>query len=201
MLSSSCPSPPPRVGDDNAHIKLADFGFAKNVADISDHEKPLGTPAYVSPEVLAGRGRYGTSCDIWSCGVVSYILLCGCPPFQEEKQEDLFEQIMAGHVDFHETQWSHVSTIAMEFVSHMLVVDPADRWTASKLLQHPWIQSIQWNEDCRCEENLEECLAELRRYNARKKLKRVLNAVVAVQRFKTSASNVSQSDDRLAASS
>jgi serine/threonine protein kinase len=182
------------IGEEDAVIKLVDFGFAKRVADMGEQEPPLGTPAYMPPEMLLG-GRHTAACDIWSCGVICYIMLCGCPPFQEEDQKTLFDQIQSGQYDFHESRWSHVSPSAVNMISRMLTVNPTHRWGAAKLQQHPWILAFEGSYDAMstCPVNeFSTCLTHLRRYNTRRKIKGVLLALGAVQRFKKTT--VSHSD-------
>lgn len=164
-------------GDDHAIVKLADFGFAANVGKLTDNEVPLGTPAYVAPEIVRGD-PYRTEVDIWSLGVVSYILLCGCPPFQEESSK-IFDQIRAGSYDFHEDHWSRISPSAVDLVSRMLVVDQKERWTAKQLLSHPWILSYQSTLP-----SLDGTLKHLRRYTARRKLRAVAQVVIVANRMK-----------------
>jgi serine/threonine protein kinase len=126
---------------DITEVKLADFGLSKIITG-----EPLnttcGTPIYVAPEVLAGEG-YDKAVDLWSVGVIMYILLCGFPPFFDDGKNmaRLFEQIMAGQFDYPEPYWSGISDEAKDLINHLLQVDPAKRYTAEKALQHPWIQT------------------------------------------------------------
>lgn len=125
--------------------------------------------------------------------MICYIMLCGSHPFREEDQSKLFEQIKGGQYDFHESRWSRVSPSAVNMVSRMLTVDPTRRWRAAQLLQHPWILAFEADYDatstCPIDDQLSTCLTHLRRYNARRKLKGVLLALGAVQRFKKSGSS------------
>jgi len=97
-----------------------------------------GTPGYVAPEVLQAIG-YDKEVDMWSIGVITYILLCGFPPFYNENLPELFEQIMKADYDFPEDYWKEVSETAKDFIRRLLVVDPKQRLTGKKALEHPWL--------------------------------------------------------------
>ncbi|XP_053478073.1 serine/threonine-protein kinase DCLK2 isoform X3 [Ictalurus furcatus] len=124
--------------DGTKSLKLGDFGLATVV------EGPLytvcGTPTYVAPEIIAESG-YGIKVDIWAAGVITYILLCGFPPFRSENnvQEELFEQILQGHVDFPSPYWDNITDSAKELIGQMLQVNPEMRYTAEDILCHPWV--------------------------------------------------------------
>ncbi|KAI2668367.1 Serine/threonine-protein kinase DCLK2 [Labeo rohita] len=119
-------------------LKLGDFGLATVV------EGPLytvcGTPTYVAPEIIAESG-YGLKVDIWAAGVITYILLCGFPPFRSENnlQEDLFDQILVGRLDFPSPFWDNITDSAKELIGQMLQVNVEARYTAEDVLSHPWV--------------------------------------------------------------
>ncbi|XP_042901484.1 serine/threonine-protein kinase DCLK1 [Parasteatoda tepidariorum] len=119
-------------------LKLGDFGLAVEV------KEPLyivcGTPTYVAPEILAESG-YGLKVDIWAAGVITYILLCGFPPFvsRNNDQVELFDQILAGKFEFTKPYWDEISDSAKELISMMLKVDPQDRYSAAEVVEHPWV--------------------------------------------------------------
>jgi calcium/calmodulin-dependent protein kinase I len=123
----------------NLNIKLADFGFAKEMDD-EMLKTALGTPGYIAPEIL-NRKRYDSSVDIWAFGIVAYILLCGYPPFYDENQAALFAKIKAGKYEFEEQYWEKISSSAKELISGCLVVDPAKRFTIEQILAHPWMSA------------------------------------------------------------
>uniref|UniRef100_A0A8C2G719 Serine/threonine-protein kinase DCLK2 n=1 Tax=Cyprinus carpio TaxID=7962 RepID=A0A8C2G719_CYPCA len=131
-------------------LKLGDFGLATVV------EGPLytvcGTPTYVAPEIISESG-YGLKVDIWAAGVITYILLCGFPPFRSEKnlQEDLFDQILVGHLEFPSPFWDNITDSAKDLIGHMLQVNVEARYTAEDVLSHPWITE---NEDAAMENNM-----------------------------------------------
>ncbi|XP_077427469.1 serine/threonine-protein kinase DCLK2 isoform X2 [Vanacampus margaritifer] len=124
--------------DGTKSLKLGDFGLATLV------EGPLytvcGTPTYVAPEIIAESG-YGVKVDIWAAGVITYILLCGFPPFRSEsnQQEELFEQILLGQLDFPSPYWDNITDSAKELIGKMLLVDAEARYSARDVQAHPWV--------------------------------------------------------------
>ncbi|XP_072260265.1 serine/threonine-protein kinase DCLK1 isoform X1 [Pyxicephalus adspersus] len=124
--------------DGSKSLKLGDFGLATVV------DGPLytvcGTPTYVAPEIIAETG-YGLKVDIWAAGVITYILLCGFPPFRGsgDDQEVLFDQILMGQVDFPSPYWDNVSDSAKGLITMMLQVDVDQRYSALQVLEHPWV--------------------------------------------------------------
>ena len=119
-------------------IKLIDFGLSRrHDGDEAPMSNPVGTAYYMSPELL--KGRYDKSCDIWSVGVVTYILLCGYPPFNGQSDQDIFESIKRGHFEFPAQAWSGKSDLAKDFVKCLLRRDPRKRFTAKEASMHPWI--------------------------------------------------------------
>uniref|UniRef100_A0A8C5LJV9 non-specific serine/threonine protein kinase n=1 Tax=Leptobrachium leishanense TaxID=445787 RepID=A0A8C5LJV9_9ANUR len=126
--------------DGSKSLKLGDFGLATVV------DGPLytvcGTPTYVAPEIIAETG-YGLKVDIWAAGVITYILLCGFPPFRGyvsgDDQEVLFDQILMGQVDFPSPYWDNVSDSAKVLITMMLQVDVDQRFSALQVLEHPWV--------------------------------------------------------------
>ena len=124
---------------DDAKIKIADFGFAKKVVDLLPTESPCGTPGYVAPEVIRGE-RYGCEVDIWSMGVIAYVLLAGYPPFYEDPASPtyphkLYHAIRTGKYSFHPERWGDASPEAIDMIKKMLCVSQKERWTASELLK------------------------------------------------------------------
>ncbi|KAK5893222.1 hypothetical protein CgunFtcFv8_006115 [Champsocephalus gunnari] len=124
--------------DGTKSLKLGDFGLATVL------EGPLftvcGTPTYVAPEIIAETG-YGLKVDIWAAGVITYILLCGFPPFRSENnvQEELFDQILRGKLEFPSPDWDDISLPAKMLISQMLQVNVDTRFTAEEVLSHPWV--------------------------------------------------------------
>jgi serine/threonine protein kinase len=160
-------------------IKIADFGLAKitNSASQSLMTTACGTPGYVSPEVLLGRG-YSAAVDLWSVGVILYILLCGFPPFYSENNAVLFEQIKRGEFDFPSPYFDSVSDDAISLVRSLLTVDPAHRMSAKQLLAHPWVQG---NASSSPLENFSQ--EQLKKLIARRRLKNAIKGVMASNAF------------------
>ena len=127
--------------EENAAIKIIDFGLSRH----DDMQKGImntkvGTPYYVAPEVL--NREYTKSCDIWSIGVITYILLCGYPPFYGDTDNQIFDSVRTGRFDFPSPDWDGISDSAKDFISLMLKVDPSKRLSASNALKHPWIKEM-----------------------------------------------------------
>jgi calcium/calmodulin-dependent protein kinase I len=156
--------------DDDSNIKIADFGFAKNIKDLTPKETACGTPGYVAPEILRGDG-YGTEVDIWSMGVICYVLLAGYPPFYDEDQKKLFKKIKEGRYYFHDEYWSNTSPEAMDLIKMMLCVDQQKRWSADQLLQHQW---ITMGDDALLGKSLVDSIVTMRKFNARRRLVRII---------------------------
>lgn len=127
---------------DNSPIKITDFGLAKLKPDPEKANSTMvtacGTPGYVAPEVLMGTA-YGPAVDLWSLGVILYILLCGFPPFYHENTNALYKQIKKGNYDFPSPYWDNISDAAKNLIAGLLTVDPKKRLAPAAVLQHPWI--------------------------------------------------------------
>lgn len=163
---------------DDAPIKIADFGFAKfDKGNAHQLSTACGTPGYVAPEILSG-GKYGREVDVWSCGVIFYILLCGYPPFHSSNQARLFELIKTGTFEFDPTDWKDISEQAKDLIRKILVVDPAKRYTTSQILTHPWLLSEV------SDAPLTSTLGQLKMFNARRKLRAGMNAVRSAVRVR-----------------
>ncbi|XP_056626022.1 serine/threonine-protein kinase DCLK2 isoform X2 [Triplophysa dalaica] len=140
--------------DGTKSLKLGDFGLATVV------EGPLytvcGTPTYVAPEIISESG-YGLKVDIWAAGVITYILLCGFPPFRSENnfQEDLFDQILVGRLEFPSPFWDNITDSAKELIGQMLQVNVEARYTAEDVLCHHWVTvNVGVNEDTAMDNNM-----------------------------------------------
>uniref|UniRef100_A0A4W3H712 calcium/calmodulin-dependent protein kinase n=1 Tax=Callorhinchus milii TaxID=7868 RepID=A0A4W3H712_CALMI len=159
LLASKCKS---------AAVKLADFGLA---IEVQGEQQAwfgfAGTPGYLSPEVLR-KDPYGKPVDIWACGVILYILLVGYPPFWDEDQHKLYQQIKAGAYDFPSPEWDTVTPEAKNLINQMLTINPAKRITAPEALKHPWVCQRSTVASMMHRQETVECL---RKFNARRKLK------------------------------
>jgi len=128
-------------GQNNEIIKVADFGLSKEFTlTASAMETMCGTPDYVAPEVLRGTG-YTNKVDIWSIGVVTYVMLCGSPPFYGVDDKEVFLKILQADYKFFSPEWDSISQEAKEFIQVLLVLDPNCRPTAQQCLHAPWIQN------------------------------------------------------------
>jgi len=127
--------------DNDLEIAIADFGLSKIVGQQMMMQTACGTPSYVAPEVLNASG-YGKEVDMWSIGVITYILLCGFPPFYGDTVPEIFEQIMEANFDYPEEYWGSVSKEAKDFINKLLVVDSDKRLSAGDALKHPWLATV-----------------------------------------------------------
>lgn len=164
---------------EDANLKLADFGLAQLIQPSEMMHATCGTPSYVAPEVLSKDPTkgYGKEVDMWSIGVILYILLCGFPPFYDEDNSVLFNAIRKGEFDYPSPYWDSVSDEAKDLVNKLLVVNPADRLTAQQTLNHPWLKSTTNSE-------LPYFVANMKSFNARRRMRgamRVIQMAVHMQ--------------------
>ncbi|XP_041957706.1 calcium/calmodulin-dependent protein kinase type II subunit beta-like isoform X24 [Alosa sapidissima] len=163
----------------NAAVKLADFGLAIEVqGDQQAWFGFAGTPGYLSPEVLR-KEAYGKPVDIWACGVILYILLVGYPPFWDEDQHKLYQQIKAGAYDFPSPEWDTVTPEAKNLINQMLTINPAKRITSQEALKHPWVCQRSTVASMMHRQETVECL---KKFNARRKLKGAILTTMLVSR-------------------
>ncbi|XP_076016543.1 calcium/calmodulin-dependent protein kinase type II subunit gamma isoform X3 [Genypterus blacodes] len=162
-----------------AAVKLADFGLAIEVqGDQQAWFGFAGTPGYLSPEVLR-KDPYGKPVDIWACGVILYILLVGYPPFWDEDQHKLYQQIKAGAYDFPSPEWDTVTPEAKNLINQMLTINPAKRITADQAIKHPWVCQRSTVASMMHRQETVECM---RKFNARRKLKGAILTTMLVSR-------------------
>lgn len=162
--------------DSHSIIKISDFGLAK-VYDSSLMMTQCGTPSYVAPEVLEGKG-YDEAVDFWSIGIILYILLCGFPPFYDDDNDKLFELIAKGKVDFPNPYWESISDGAKDLIRKLLNVNPRDRLGADEMLNHPWMIG-----DETPRKNLPNITDKIREYNAKKRFKKVGTMAMALGKW------------------
>ena len=123
--------------DENSPIKVIDFGMSRIFNDKQAMFDKVGTAYYISPEVL--DGFYDEKCDIWSAGVILYILLCGYPPFNGNDDDEIFESIKKRKFVYPDAEWANISNEAKDLINKMLS-DPLNRLTAEQVLSHPWLK-------------------------------------------------------------
>ncbi|XP_060887363.1 calcium/calmodulin-dependent protein kinase type II delta 1 chain isoform X3 [Labrus mixtus] len=176
-----------------AAVKLADFGLAIEVqGDQQAWFGFAGTPGYLSPEVLR-KDPYGKPVDMWACGVILYILLVGYPPFWDEDQHRLYQQIKAGAYDFPSPEWDTVTPEAKDLINKMLTINPAKRVTATDALKHPWICQRSTVASMMHRQETVECL---KKFNARRKLKgAILTTMLATRNFSAAKSLLNKKAD------
>jgi len=124
---------------ENNYLKIIDFGLSCKFSPDRVMETKAGTPYYVAPQVLSGK--YDHQSDIWSCGVIMYVLLCGYPPFFGDTDAEVLSKVRLGVFDFNPADWKNVSEDAKSLIRYMLKMNPKDRYTAEQALNHDWIKN------------------------------------------------------------
>ncbi|KAJ9693822.1 hypothetical protein PVL29_009674 [Vitis rotundifolia] len=160
--------------DEDSPLKTIDFGLSMFFRPGEIFTEVVGSPYYVAPEVL--RKHYGPECDVWSAGVIIYILLSGVPPFWDETEQGIFEQVLKGDLDFVSEPWPSISDSAKDLVRKMLVRDPKKRLTAHEVLCHPWVQVNGVAPDKPLDSAV---LTRLKQFSAMNKLKKIAIRVIA----------------------
>ena len=125
-------------------IKIIDWGCAQTIKTTKQSNKADGTAYYIAPEVL--KGEYNEKCDIWACGVIFYILLCGYPPFNGETDDEIYLEVLKGKFEFPEEDWSEVSDEAKNLIKKMLTKDVNKRISALDSMQDPWFKKFEEKE-------------------------------------------------------
>ena len=128
---------------DHPVIKLIDWGGARYFSKHKKMSKVNGTPYYIAPEVL--NEVYDEKCDIWSAGVIFYILLCGYPPFNGETDKEIMDAVKKGTFDFPEEEWDVITEEGKDLIKKMLTYDPKKRLSANQVLSHPWFTTFKGN--------------------------------------------------------
>ncbi|TQD90961.1 hypothetical protein C1H46_023482 [Malus baccata] len=160
--------------DENALLKATDFGLSVFIEEGKVYRDIVGSAYYVAPEVL--RRRYGKEIDIWSAGVILYILLSGVPPFWAETEKGIFDAIMEGEIDFSSSPWPSISNSAKDLVRRMLTQDPKKRITSTQVLEHPWIRDGGEASDKPIDSAV---LSRMKQFRAMNKLKKLALKVIA----------------------
>ncbi|XP_036432337.1 calcium/calmodulin-dependent protein kinase 1Db [Colossoma macropomum] len=165
---------------DESKIMISDFGLSKMEGATNDiMSTACGTPGYVAPEVLAQK-PYSKAVDCWSIGVIAYILLCGYPPFYDENDSKLFEQILKADYEFDAPYWDDISDSAKDFISNLMQKNPEKRFTCDEALQHPWIAG-----DTALRKNIHESVSRQMKKNfAKAKWRQAFNAAAVIRHMK-----------------
>merc|ERR1712079_842231 len=171
--------------DEDSKIMISDFGLSK-MEDSGIMATACGTPGYVAPEVLAQK-PYGKEVDVWSIGVISYILLCGYPPFYDENDANLFAQILKGEFEFDSPYWDDISEEAKDFIRSLMCVNVEHRLTCHTALEHCWITGKQ------SERNIHATVSEqLKKNFAKSRWRQAYNAIAVSRQMKLLALNSSK---------
>ncbi|XP_031465774.1 calcium/calmodulin-dependent protein kinase type IV isoform X2 [Phasianus colchicus] len=166
------------------YCSLADFGLSKIVEDQVTMKTVCGTPGYCAPEILRGCA-YGPEVDMWSLGIITYILLCGFEPFYDERGDQyIYKRTLNCEYDFVSPWWDDVSLNAKDLVKKLIVLDPKKRLTTLQALQHPWVTGKAANFA-----HMDNAQKKLQEFNARRKLKAAVKAVVASTRLGSASSH------------
>ncbi|OMO51931.1 hypothetical protein CCACVL1_29488 [Corchorus capsularis] len=160
--------------DEEPPLQTIDFGLSMFFKPGETFSDVVGSPYYVAPEVL--KKHYGPECDVWSAGVIIYILLSGVPPFWDETVQGIFEQVLKGELDFISEPWPNISASAKDLVRRMLVRDPKKQLTAHEVLCHPWVQENGVAPDKPLDSAV---LSRLKQFSAMNKLKKIAIRVIA----------------------
>ncbi|KAM8740712.1 calcium/calmodulin-dependent protein kinase type 1D isoform 2-T2 [Acanthopagrus schlegelii] len=164
---------------DESKIMISDFGLSKMESSGDVMSTACGTPGYVAPEVLAQK-PYSKAVDCWSIGVIAYILLCGYPPFYDENDSKLFEQILKADYEFDAPYWDDISDSAKDFIGSLMEKDPAKRFTCDQALRHPWIAG----DTALCKNIHESVSRQIRKNFAKSKWRQAFNATAVVRHMR-----------------
>eukprot|EP00245_Coleochaete_scutata_P016446 TRINITY_DN7686_c0_g1_i1.p1 TRINITY_DN7686_c0_g1~~TRINITY_DN7686_c0_g1_i1.p1 ORF type:complete len:533 (+),score=103.98 TRINITY_DN7686_c0_g1_i1:233-1831(+) len=160
--------------DDDMALKATDFGLSIFFQPGEVFNDVVGSPYYVAPEVL--RRKYGPEADVWSAGVIVYILLSGVPPFWAETEQGIFEAVLKGEIDFVSPPWPTISSSAKDLIKKMLHGDPKKRLTARQVLAHPWVAVDGVASDREIDNAV---LSRLKHFSAMNRLKKMAVRVIA----------------------
>jgi len=160
----------------DAHLKIIDFGLASAFDNGQVMKTKAGTAYYVAPEVL--KGSYGEKCDIWSCGVISFVLLCGYPPFAGETDPQILAKVKEGTFEFRSPEWDGISSGSKNLITQMLTMDVSCRPSAGELLQNPW---LNFKSQPASGPICKTFMTRLKSFRAHTRLKKVALTVVAQQ--------------------
>ncbi len=130
---------------EDAQVKIIDFGVSKEFNPNATMHQRAGTAYYIAPEVL--KKNYNEKCDIWACGVILYIILCGYPPFEGSNEKEIMEKIVEGKYRIDGLDWEDITNGAKNLIKKLLTYDPTQRISAEDALKDEWIQRMATNEE------------------------------------------------------
>ncbi len=163
--------------EENARIKVIDFGTSQIFNSNKKMTVKIGTPYYIAPEVL--NQSYTEKCDVWSCGVILYILICGYPPFVGRNDFDIMSKIKKGIIRMIGPAWENATDLVKDLVKHMLTYDPKKRFSAQQALNHPWVK--KFCQQCFDKEFTIELLNNMRSFKTQNKLQQAALTYIASQ--------------------
>ena len=156
-------------------VKIIDFGTSGKLKSGEMFNLTVGTPLYVSPEVL--KNKYNEKCDMWSCGVIMYMMLSGNPPFKGDNDEEIYQAVKEGKYNFDDEKWDEISGDAKDLIKNLLIKDMNKRYSAKKALSHPWITKHRRNKTLD-KNKLNEVVTNLKNYSAKLKLQQLTLAYI-----------------------
>jgi calcium-dependent protein kinase len=156
-------------------VKIIDFGTSGKLKSGEMFNLTVGTPLYVSPEVL--KNKYNEKCDMWSCGVIMYMMLSGNPPFKGDNDEEIYQAVKEGKYNFDDEKWDTISGEAKDLIKNLLIKDMNKRYSAKKALSHPWIAKHRRNKALD-KNKLNEVVINLKNYSAKLKLQQLTLAYI-----------------------
>ena len=157
-------------------IKVIDFGTSDKFAKGKMIKQQIGTPLYIAPEVL--NNNYNEKCDLWSCGVILYIMLCGVPPFTGENDDEIYCAVKQGRVTFDQVEWDCVSSEAKDLILKLLTKDISKRYSARQALEHPWIKKNKNKHHIVSSQTLQHIVNNVKKYSATHKLQQATLAYI-----------------------
>jgi len=169
---------------EDSPLMVTDFGLSKFIEASSLLNTSCGTPGYVAPEIISRKG-HGIAVDLWSIGVITYVLLCGYQPFYGDDQAQLFKAILEADYVFEKEYWSEISEDAKDFIRKLLVVNPDKRMTCDEALAHKWLTTAT---NTSVLENVK------KNFNAKKTFKKAVQAVTAANQLKLLSNNGEKTD-------
>lgn len=170
---------------EDMHVKIIDFGMATKFNPDEKLSRIQGTPYYIAPEVL--KGEYDAKADVWSWGILLYIMLSGTPPFKAKSIKEVFKQILKHDFNFDSKRWDGKSDLVKDFIKQLLSFDPNDRPTAQECLKMKWIRRFSKNKACGTNVISKTVLRNLKQFNWERKMEYAIVSYIA--NFLTTSQN------------